>query len=544
MRRNVAEMESIQCTRNAVLTTWTSKNLELRLPNQSCFRYAAGNTAFNTLMQNLKNLRLHNYPFGDGDWRAADQFEQNDPQKETISELEQISKLSLYLGKEDWSTDIPKLRKAAIAKPEKIGIDFIFQNLTNIRFTDDKIEKMGAELKTLKKLEKLTFLTTNKIDTIEFENLPCLIQQFSFMGCELEGLSWSIEASKDAFPFVSIIHLGFGQNRLQSPLTDYYLSKSFFPNLRSIDLSENNLSDLESFIHYASTLKHLQAVNLSNNPLYFYTYYRPALITDLNLIYLDDVEIPIESKKWAKDTIEGYRERIDQSNPRPNMRIPLNFASLTFEISYVMGIDNKRYGNGNVRIEVSTPFSSTISTEPAPVSSSIIFTHESKIDFDEHFIVLLRDCYRFESEETAFTLKIIFTPSPEKPKKGGKGGKEAKPKKGAKGKSTTASPEKTPTQTPDIPVDEIIACRTFHLSRDKSENLIHCGGGPLVMGTFVDPLEVAREEKKPKKKKEEGAKGHQAPLLVLIKTAMTSVLGGKRSATTRSPPVSATTATK
>ena len=36
--------------------------------------------------------------------------------------------------KEDWSTDIPKLRKAAIAKPEKIGIDFIFQNLTNIRY--------------------------------------------------------------------------------------------------------------------------------------------------------------------------------------------------------------------------------------------------------------------------------------------------------------------------------------------------------------------------------------------------------------------------
>ena len=50
-------------------------------------------------MQNLKNLRLHNYPFGDGDWRAADQFEENDPKRETISELEQISKLSLYQSK-------------------------------------------------------------------------------------------------------------------------------------------------------------------------------------------------------------------------------------------------------------------------------------------------------------------------------------------------------------------------------------------------------------------------------------------------------------
>ena len=139
-------------------------------------------------------------------------------------------------------------------------------------------------------------------------------------------------------------------------------------------------------------------------------------------------------------------------------------------------------------------------------------------------------------------MKLIYTPAPEKPKKGGKGGKE--PKKGAKGKSATASPEKTPTETPDIPADVIIASRTFHLSDDKSEYLIHCGGGPLVMGNFVDPLEAARDEKKPKKKKDEGAKGHQDPLLVMIKTAMTSLPGGKRTATIRSPPVSATPTTK
>ena len=47
--------------------------------------------------------------------------------------------------------------------------------------------------------------------------------------------------------FIPLIYPIF---RLQSPLTDYYLSKSFFPNLRSIDLSDNNLTDLESFIHY------------------------------------------------------------------------------------------------------------------------------------------------------------------------------------------------------------------------------------------------------------------------------------------------------
>ena len=50
--------------------------------------------------------------------------------------------------------------------------------------------------------------------------------------------------------------------RLQSPLTDYYLSKSFFPNLRSIDLSENNLTDLESFIHYTRKVFHSSMIAL------------------------------------------------------------------------------------------------------------------------------------------------------------------------------------------------------------------------------------------------------------------------------------------
>ena len=93
----------------------------------------------------------------------------------------------------------------------------------------------------------------------------------------------------------------------------------------------------------------------------------------------------------------------------------------------------------------------------------------------------------------------------------GKGGKEAKPKKGAKGgKSPAETPVKSATETPDIPVDEIIASRTFHLSRDKSENLIHCGGGPLVMENFIDPLEAAKDGQKPKKKKGEGRDSRNA----------------------------------
>ena len=89
-------------------------------------------------------------------------------------------------------------------------------------------------------------------------------------------------------------------------------------------------------------------------------------------------------------------------------------------------------------------------------------------------------------------------------------------------------------------MDEVIAIRTFHLSRDKTENLIHCGGGPLVLENFIDPLEAAKDGQKPKKKKDDGSKGHLDPLLLMIKTTMTSLPGTKRCATIRSPPMSAT----
>ena len=75
-------------------------------------------SVFQTLMQNLKNLRLHNYPFGDGDWRAVDQFEQTDPTKETISELEQIAKLSLYGSKGKGQPDF----KYAVGRPHHCTI--------------------------------------------------------------------------------------------------------------------------------------------------------------------------------------------------------------------------------------------------------------------------------------------------------------------------------------------------------------------------------------------------------------------------------------
>ena len=41
----------------------------LILPNKSKYLYEKNSSAFSTLCENIKKLRLHNFPFGDGDWR-------------------------------------------------------------------------------------------------------------------------------------------------------------------------------------------------------------------------------------------------------------------------------------------------------------------------------------------------------------------------------------------------------------------------------------------------------------------------------------------
>ena len=85
------------------------------------------------------------------------------------------------------------------------------------------------------------------------------------------------------YPEQSLIHLGLAMNACKSQFTDHYLSSSFFPNLKSLDLSSNQLTNLNTFIKSTQSLKHLGAVNLSNNPLCNYKYYKAALIDKLHL---------------------------------------------------------------------------------------------------------------------------------------------------------------------------------------------------------------------------------------------------------------------
>ena len=109
-------------------------------------------------------------------------------------------------------------------------------------------------MRQLYNLQSLSYLATRNLSEIGFDNLPPCLAQLNVIACGLEGLNESIEESHH-FPYLSLIHLGLAMNKLRSSLTDHYLSASFFPNLKSLDLSDNNLTNLNSFIKTAKSLK-------------------------------------------------------------------------------------------------------------------------------------------------------------------------------------------------------------------------------------------------------------------------------------------------
>ena len=289
------------------------------LPNRSKFEFAKDDSTFSILCEKVRKLRLHNYPFGDGDWCSPDPYESNDPQLETVTQLKQVAALEkIYDYDNSWSTDIQSLRKAAIERPKEIGIKEVMGSFTTLRFTSPKLKTIDPNVRHLYNLQSLSFVATSSLDKIMFDHLPPCLQQLNVIACGLTGLSESIEESNN-FPYIGLIHLGLAMNSCKSALTDHYLSSAFFPNLKSIDLSSNGLTNLNTFVKAAKSLKNLGALNLSGNPLCNFKLYQVALIHELGLTILDDRQISVEEKQRAQQHMLETIESVQGNTRRENV---------------------------------------------------------------------------------------------------------------------------------------------------------------------------------------------------------------------------------
>ncbi|NXP50876.1 LRC43 protein, partial [Heliornis fulica] len=260
------------------------------------------------LREHLQRLALQDFPCGLGSWNES-RFNAHAAsrrgrlglgtdragQEETIPPGEESPEVLLEMLRDPhspWallpgcSPQDQHLRELAVLTPEIVRDNNIFKVFRSLRIIDKGVEELDEGLLQLQQLEEL-ILSANRVSRITSANLPRTLRVLELCCnavADLQGLC--------AQPPPELQHLGLGHNRLGGPLRDKYLTVDFWPNLVSLDLSFNNLTDLLELVSQLSSLQKLRVLVLQGNPLALIPTYRGFLVDSLpKLSVLDDIHI-------------------------------------------------------------------------------------------------------------------------------------------------------------------------------------------------------------------------------------------------------------
>ncbi|VDI58212.1 Hypothetical predicted protein [Mytilus galloprovincialis] len=227
------------------------------------------------------------------------------------------SKLSPWNLDYSWSEEAKQLREIAVKSPWLIDDNFILSHFKTLRIVDKQVAEVDKALLKFRNLEELT-LSANKLVTVNTKNLPLSLRVLELCANQISDLS----ALCVRPPL--LIHLGLGMNKI-SFMGDY-LTGDYWPNLLSLDLSHNNLSDLLDVVRKLGTLPKLRNLILQGNPLALIAGYRGYTIDSLRkLNILDDIMISADEKHHYKG-LARRREYI------------LDEAKVTLEVGYIKGV--------------------------------------------------------------------------------------------------------------------------------------------------------------------------------------------------------------
>ncbi|KAK3083802.1 hypothetical protein FSP39_003399 [Pinctada imbricata] len=286
----------------------------------------------------LRTLCLREFPCGIGSWRETKTtnlqvlkntenvdsrfcvtLKEYGPQHEKTETLEEYvgSKHSPWHLDYSWSSEAKNLRELAVKSPWLIDDHFVLNYFKTLRIVDKNVTEVDGELLKFQQLEELT-LSANKIITVNSKNLPPNLKVLELCANKISDISALCVRPPP------IIHLGLGFNKV-SFIGDY-LTGDFWPNLLSLDLSHNNLSDLLDVIRKLGTLPKLRNLILQGNPLSLIPGYRGYTIDSLRkLNILDDIMISADERHHYKG-LARRREFI------------LDEAKVTLEVSYIKGV--------------------------------------------------------------------------------------------------------------------------------------------------------------------------------------------------------------
>uniref|UniRef100_A0A8C9D4H2 Leucine rich repeat containing 43 n=1 Tax=Panthera leo TaxID=9689 RepID=A0A8C9D4H2_PANLE len=267
-----------------------------------------GGTVSAAVREHLRQLCLRDFPCGTGSWNKSRFLprtwrtwreliprdeEAVSPGEETVEALLGLvrSPHSPWALLEGSSAEDRFLRELAIQNPLMLKDTFFYSYFRSLRVVDKQVSLVDKDLLKFLNLEELV-LSANQIQEIEAVNLPPTLKVLELYGNEIRSMECLCAA-----PPPRLQHLGLGHNKLLGPLESLYVTSNHWPNLVSLDLSFNDLTDLQGMVASLGTLCRLRLLVLQGNPLALLPYYRGFTIDSLSqLCVLDDITVSPSEK--------------------------------------------------------------------------------------------------------------------------------------------------------------------------------------------------------------------------------------------------------
>eukprot|EP00075_Anas_platyrhynchos_P036715 XP_027325968.1 N-acetyllactosaminide beta-1,3-N-acetylglucosaminyltransferase 4 isoform X1 [Anas platyrhynchos] len=249
--------------------------------------------------EHLRLLGLRDFPCGLGSWnksrfsaRTSPSGQEEDEDLPLGEESPQALMELLRDPHSPWalppgcSPQDQQLRDMAVQVPQLVSGTRILQVFRSLRIVGKDVEEIDEDLLQLQHLEEL-ILCANQISRVTSANLPRTLKVLELCCNAVADLQ---ELCSQPPP--QLQHLGLGYNRLCGPSQDKYLTADFWPNLVSLDLSFNNLTELLELVSQLSSLQKLRVLVLQGNPLALIPAYRGFVVDGLpQLSVLDDIHI-------------------------------------------------------------------------------------------------------------------------------------------------------------------------------------------------------------------------------------------------------------
>uniref|UniRef100_G3TH14 Leucine rich repeat containing 43 n=1 Tax=Loxodonta africana TaxID=9785 RepID=G3TH14_LOXAF len=268
--------------------------------------------------EHLRQLCLKEFPCGTGSWNKSRFLPQTwrtwrelvPREEETVSAGEETVEALLGLVRSphspwalprDSSEEDCFLRELAIQNPLMIKDAFFYSYFRSLRLVNKGVSMVDKGLLKFLKLEELV-LSANRIKEVKASNLPPTLKVLELYGNEITSVECLC-----AHPPPGLQHLGLGHNKLLGALESLYVTANHWPNLVSLDLGFNDLTDLQSMVDSLHTLRQLRLLVLQGNPLALVPYYRGLTVDTLSrLCVLDDITVsPNEKHQFRGLSING-----------------------------------------------------------------------------------------------------------------------------------------------------------------------------------------------------------------------------------------------